>query len=169
MLNIIREKQIKTIMRGIPWLFNGEDQWFIQSWIFTGRTDAEVEAPILWPPDVTSRLIGKDPDAWKDWRQEEKGMTEDKMVGWHHWLNGHEFEQIPKGDEGQGSPACCSPRGCKELYMTERLNNHHQWLRLGTFTALAQVWSLVMELRSHKPQGVPHPSENHNEIPVYTH
>ena len=63
-----------------------------QSWIFIGRTDAEVETPILWPPDAKSRLIGKDLDAGKDWRQEEKGTTEDEMAGWHHWLNGHEFE-----------------------------------------------------------------------------
>ena len=63
-----------------------------QSWIFIQRTDAEAEAPILWPPDVNNSLIGKDPDAGKDWRQEEKGMTEDEIVGWHHWLNGHEFE-----------------------------------------------------------------------------
>ena len=62
-----------------------------QSWIFIGRTDAEAETPVLWPPDVKNWLIGKDPDAGKDWRQEEKGMTEDEMVGWHHWLNGHEF------------------------------------------------------------------------------
>ena len=67
-----------------------------QSWIFTGRTDAEAEAeaPILWPPDVKRWLIGKDPDAGKDWRQEEKGMTEDEMAGWHHRLSGHEFDQI---------------------------------------------------------------------------
>ena len=64
-----------------------------QPWIFIGRTDAEAEAPILWLPDVKNWLIRKDPDARKDWRQEEKGMTEDEMVGWHHWLNGHEFEQ----------------------------------------------------------------------------
>ena len=63
-----------------------------QSWIFIGRTDAEAEAPILWPPDVKSRFIRKDPDAGKDWRREEKGMTEDEMVGWHHWFNGHEFQ-----------------------------------------------------------------------------
>ena len=63
-----------------------------QSWIFIGRTDAEAEAPILWPPDTKGWLIGKDPDAGKDWRQEEKGTTEDEMVGWHHWLDGHEFE-----------------------------------------------------------------------------
>ena len=66
-----------------------------QSWIFIGRTDAEVEAPVLWPPDVRSQLIGKNPDAGKDWRQEEKGMTEGEMVGWHHQLNAHEFEQAP--------------------------------------------------------------------------
>ena len=66
-----------------------------QPWIFIGRTDAEAEAPVLWPRDVKSGLTGKDPDAGKDWGQEKKGMTEDEMVGWHHWLNGHEFEQIP--------------------------------------------------------------------------
>ena len=66
-----------------------------QPWLFTGRTDAEVEAPVLLPPDASSQLIGKDPDAGKDWRQEEKGVTEDEMVGWHHGLNGHEFEQAP--------------------------------------------------------------------------
>ena len=80
-----------------------------QSWIFTGRTDAEVEAPILWPPDVKIWLIGKDPDAGKDWGQEEKGMTEDEMVGWHHQLNGYEFKQIPGVNDGQGSLMCyCS-------------------------------------------------------------
>ena len=63
-----------------------------QSWVFTGRTDAKAETPVLWPPDVTSRLIGKDPDIGRDWGQEEKGMTEDKMAGWHHRLDGHEFE-----------------------------------------------------------------------------
>ena len=72
-----------------------------QPWIFTGKTDPE--ALILWPPDVKNPLIGKDPDAGKDWRREEKGMTEDKMVGWHHWLNGHEFEQSLRDGEGQGS------------------------------------------------------------------
>ena len=72
-----------------------------QPWIFIGRTDAE--APIFWPPDVKNWLIGKDRDAGKDWRQEEKGKTEDKMVGWHHWLNGHEFEQSLGHGEGQGT------------------------------------------------------------------
>ena len=76
-----------------------------QSWIFTGRTDAEAGSPILWPPDANSWLIGKDPDAGQDWRREEKGTTEDEMVGWHHWLNGHGFEQAPGDAEGQGSLA----------------------------------------------------------------
>ena len=93
-----------------------------QPWIFTRRTDAEAETPILWPCDTKSWLTGKDPDAGKDWGQEEKGMTEDKMVGWHHQLNGHEFEQALGVGDGQGSLACCSPRGCKESDMTERLN-----------------------------------------------
>ena len=78
--------------------------------MFIGRTDAEAEAPVLWPPDA-KRLIRKDPDAGKDCRQEEKGTTEDEMVGWHHQLNGLEFEQAPGDSEGEGSSACCSPRG----------------------------------------------------------
>ena len=93
-----------------------------QSWIFIGRTDAEAETPILWQPDAKNWLIGKDPDAGKDWRQNEKGMTEDEMVGWHHQLNGCEFEQALGVGDGQGSLACCSPWGCKELDMTEQLN-----------------------------------------------
>ena len=76
--------------------------------VFIGRIDAEAEAPILWPPDAKSWLIVKDPNAGKDWGQEEKGVTEDEMVGWHHWLNGHEFEQTPEDSEGQGSLVCCS-------------------------------------------------------------
>ena len=80
-----------------------------QSWIFIGRTDAEAETPILWPPDGKNWLIGKDPDARKDWRQEEKGMTEDEMVGWHHRLNGQEFEQALGVGDGQESLACHSP------------------------------------------------------------
>ena len=80
-----------------------------QSWIFIGRTDVEAETPRLWPPDGKNWLIWKDPDAGKDWRQEEKGMTEDEMVGWHHWLDGHEFEQALRVGDGQGSLACFSP------------------------------------------------------------
>ena len=92
-----------------------------QSWMFIGRIDAvaEAEAAILWPPDVKNWLIGKGPDAGKDLRQE-KGMIEDEVVGWHHWLNGHEFEQAP--GVGDGSLVCCSPWGHKELDTTEWLN-----------------------------------------------
>ena len=92
-----------------------------QPWIFIGRTGAEAEAPILW--HLMWRLIGlthwKRPWCWKDWRQEKKGMTEDGMGGWHHWFDGHEFEQSPGIGDGQGSLACCSPRSCKESDMTE--------------------------------------------------
>ena len=95
-----------------------------QSWIFIGRTDAEAETPILGPPEEKSWLIRKHPDPGKDWRQEEMGTTEDEMVGWHHWHNGHEFEQAP-GDEGQGGLACCSPRGDKELDTAEQLNSNN--------------------------------------------
>ena len=83
-----------------------------QPWVFLGGTDAE--APILWPLDAKSQLTGKDPDAGKDWGQEEKGVTDDGMVGWHHQLNGHEFEQTPGDSEGQGSLVCCNPWGHKE-------------------------------------------------------
>ena len=93
-----------------------------QSWIFMGRTEAEAETPILWPPDAKSWLIGKDPDAGKDWGQEEKGMTEDEMVKWHHWLNGHGSGWTPGVSDGQGGLACCGSRGRKELDMTEWLN-----------------------------------------------
>ena len=95
-----------------------------QPWIFIGRTDAA--APILWLPVVKSWLIRKDPDVGNDWRQKEKGMTEDEMVGWHHWLNGHEFEQASGDGEGQGNLVCCSPWSLKRVgrdWMTEK-----QWL-----------------------------------------
>ena len=128
-----------------------------QSWIFIGRTDAEAEAPKLWPPDVKSWLIRKDPDAGKDWRQEEKGTTEEKMVGWHHWLTGHEFEQTLKDGKGQGSLACCSPWGHKELDTTEWLNNNnneyscfhvthsfpvkfHPWIPITSHKAHGRYW-----------------------------
>ena len=93
-----------------------------QPWIFIGRADAE--APIFWSPDVKGQLTGKYPDAGKDWGQEEKGTTEDEMVGWHHWLDGYEFEQIPGDSEGQGSLAHCNPWGCKELDMSWWLKNN---------------------------------------------
>ena len=89
-----------------------------QSWIFIGRTDGEVETPILWPPDAKNWLLGRVPDAGQDWRREEKGMTDDEMVGWHHRHNGYEFEQAPEDSEGQGSRACCSSWGDKESDMT---------------------------------------------------
>ena len=104
-----------------------------QSWVFIGRTDAEAEMPILWPSDVKSWLLGKDPDAGKVWRQEEKGMTEGEMVGWHHWLDGHEFEQTPGVGDGQGNLAYCSPWGCKELDTTEQLNSTTKWVFLYSF------------------------------------
>ena len=93
-----------------------------QYWILIGRTDAEAETPILWPPDVKSWLIWKDPDAGKDWGQEEKGMTEDEMVGWHHWFNWHGFGWTPGTGDGQGGLACCGSWGRKEQDMTEWLN-----------------------------------------------
>ena len=85
-----------------------------QPWIFIGRTDAEAEAPVLWLPDVKSQIFGKEPDVGKDWRQEEKGTTDDEVVRWHHHLNIHEFEQVLEDSNGQGSLLCCSPWGCKE-------------------------------------------------------
>ena len=112
-----------------------------QSWIFTERTDAEAEAPILWPPDVKSQLIRKDPDAGKDWRQEEKRTTEDEMVGWHHWLNRHEFEQTLL-DDGQGSLVCYSPWGRKESDTTEQLN----WLTDGTSASGPRSYSSLISV-----------------------
>ena len=92
------------------------------SWVFIGRTDVEAETPLTWPPDAKSWLTLKDPDAGKDWGQEEKGTTEDEMVGFHHWLDGHGFGWTPGVGEGQGGLACCSSWGCKESDTTERLN-----------------------------------------------
>ena len=90
-----------------------------QPCIFIERTNAEAETPVLWWPDAKNWLIGKDPEAGKDWRQKEKGMTENETVGWHHWLNRHEFEQSLGAGVGQGNLACCSPWGCKESDMAE--------------------------------------------------
>ena len=103
-----------------------------KSWIFIGRTDAKAEAPILWPPDAKSQLIGKDSDAGKNWRQEEKGMTEDDMVGWHQRLNGRKFEKALGDGEGQGSLACCSPWGWKKSDgLSERQQNYLETWGLG--------------------------------------
>ena len=98
-----------------------------QSWVFIGRTDAEAEATVLGPPDAKNWLIGKDPDAGRDWRREEKGMTEDETIGWHHWLNGHEFELIHGVGDGQASLVCFSPMGRKE---SDTTGQHNWWLDL---------------------------------------
>ena len=99
-----------------------------QSWVFIGRTDGEDETPIFWPPDAKSWPIRKNPDAGKDWGQEEKGTTEDEMVGWHHRLNEHGFEWTPGAGNGQGGLACCGSWGHKESDTTERLNWTEVWL-----------------------------------------
>ena len=93
-----------------------------QSSVFFGRNDTKAETPVLWPPGTKKWLIGKDSDAGRDWRQEEKGKTEDEMAGWHHRLNGREFERTLGVGDGQGSLACCTSWGHKELDTTERLN-----------------------------------------------
>ena len=108
-----------------------------QPWIFIGRTDAEAEAPILWPPDTKNWLAGKDPDAGKDWRQKEKTTTGGRWLDqWlDHWLDGHEFEQAPGVGYGQGCLVCCSPWGCKELGMTEWLN----WTKMGEWQQTLEI------------------------------
>ena len=111
-------KNLRRLLR-VPWTVRSNQSILKdQPWKFIGRTNAEAKVPILWPPDEKSWLIGKNPDVGKDWGQEKKGPTEDEMVGCHHWLNGHEFEQTPGYSEGQGSLACCSPWGCKETDWT---------------------------------------------------
>ena len=110
-----------------------------QSWIFIGRTDAEAETPIVWPPDVNSWLTGKDPDTGKDWKQQKK-MTEDEKVGGHHWLDGRESEQAPGVGDGQGSLARCSPWGRKESDTAKWLN-WTELSRTGACAALACPWS----------------------------
>ena len=129
-----------------------------QSWVLIGRTDAETEAPILWPPDAESWLIWKDPDAGKDWGQEEKGRTEDEMVGWHHQLSGHEFGWTLGVGDGQGDLACCGSWGSKWSDTSELLNwnelkvyswilhsyfhCHFNWPKRGSWTYLR---SLLLE------------------------
>ena len=111
-----------------------------QSWVFIGRTDAKTETPILWPPDGKSWLIGKNPDAGKDLGQEEKGTTEDEIVGWHHWLDGHGFGWTPGVDDGQGGLACCGSWSLKESDTTEQLN----WTELN---------SCIISIKSSKTVG----------------
>ena len=135
-----------------------------QSWVFIGRTDAEAETPILGPPHVKSWLIGKDPDAGRDWGQEEKGTTEDEMAGWHHRLDGHEFEWTPGVGDGQGGLACCDSWGRKESDMTERLN----------WTELVSGKTLVFPFAHgsfyckgiHLPPSVEHPRAYHGDYGV---
>ena len=105
-------------LQGDPPVHSGGDQ----SWVFIGRTDAEPETPVLWPPHMKSWLIGKDSDAGRDWGQEEKGTTENEMAGWHHRLDGPKFEWTPGVGDGQGGLACCNSWGHKESDMTEQLN-----------------------------------------------
>ena len=115
----------------VPWTARRSNPSILkenQPWIFIGRSDAEAETPIPWSPDEKNWFTGQDSDAGKDWRQEEKGTTEDEMVGWHHRLNGHEFEQAPGVGDGQESLACSSPWGHKESDMTEQRN----WTELNT-------------------------------------
>ena len=113
-----------------------------QSWVFIGRTDVEGETPILWPPDVKSWLIGKDPNAGKDWGQEEKGTTEDEMAGWHHQLDGHGFGWTLGVGDGQGGLACCS--SCKESDTTEGLNWLTDWHFLIIYCSFIMSWNQII-------------------------
>ena len=124
-----------------------------QSWIFIGRTDAE--APILWPPYVKNWFIWKDPDAGKDWRQEKKGTTENEMVGWHHQLNGHEFEQALGVGDGQGSLACCSPWGLEESDTTEQFHFHFSLSCIGEGHGSPLQCSCLENPRAGEPGGLP--------------
>ena len=119
-----------------------------QSWVFIGRTDAEAEAPMLWPRHGKSWLIGKDIDAGKDWGKEEKLTTEDEMAGWHHRLDGHEFEWTLGVGDGQGGLACCDSWGHKESHTTEHLN----WTELNWTSSLAKTMKLLMSY----PKYIPH-------------
>ena len=112
-----------------------------QPWVFFGRTNAEAETPILWPPHAKIWLIGKDHDAGSDWGQEEKGMTEDEMAGWHHWLDGHEFGWTPGVGDGQGGLACCDSWGRKESDTTERMN----WTELNFISRYNTLWTKWMK------------------------
>ena len=117
-----------------------------QSWVFIGRTDDEAETTVLWPPHAKSWLIGKDSDAGRDWGQEEKGTTEDEMVGWHHWLDGHEFEWTLGVGDGQGGLAYCNSWICKESDMTEQLN----WLTNWTHTVVYAEVYIQFTLEQHE-------------------
>ena len=127
-----------------------------QSWVFIGRTDAEAEAPTLWPLDAKNRLTGKDPDAGKEWRQEEKGMTEDEMAGWHRWLDGRESEWTPGVGDGQGVLAYCSLWANKEFDMTEWLNwSELKWILKKHSQWVSESHSVMSDsLRPHGPHQI---------------
>ena len=119
-----------------------------QSWVFFGRNDGIAETPVLWKPHAKSWLIGKDCDAGRDWGQEEKGLTEDDMAGWHHWLDGREFEWTPGVGDGQGGLACCNSLGLKESDTTERLNWTELKVHMSYFLSWkcyiwAMTWSII--------------------------
>ena len=131
-----------------------------KSWVFIGRPDTEAETPVLWPPNAKSWLTGKDPDAGKDWGKEEKGTTEDEMIVWHHWLNGHGFGWTPGVGDGQGGLACCSSWGCKESAMTERLSwteaqRKPENTRVGSLSLLQWIF-----LNQEAPRGLLHCRQN---------
>ena len=133
----------------VPWTARRSNQSILKeiSLEYFGRIDAEAETLILWPPDVKNWLTGKDPDPGKDWRQEEKETTEDEMVGWHHWLNGHEFGWTLGVGDGQGGLECCSP-WCRKEYMTERLNNSHDGKHVEVSQKIKNAISSVLFSRS---------------------
>ena len=147
---VVLEKTLESPLDGKeikPVNFRGN-----QSWIFTGSTDDEAEAPILWPPDVMNWLLRNDPDAGKDWRQEEKGMAEDEMVGWQSQLDGHDFEQALGDGDGQGSLVCCRPWSHKEPDMTEQLNwTEPNWV---TIMNTSVWWVLSHNLHSWEPSSI---------------
>ena len=114
-----------------------------------GKTDAEAEALILWPPDANSQLIGKDPDTGKHRRQEEKGTAEDEMIRWHHQLNGHESEQAPWGGEGQGILVCCNPWGHKALDTTEQMNNNKADSKIYTEAQVPRITKQIIKRKNN--------------------
>ena len=120
-----------------------------QPWVFFGRNDAKAGTPVLWPPHVKSWLIGKDSDAGRDWGQEEKGTTEDEVAGWHHWLDGCEFEWTPGDGDGQGGLACCDSWDRKESDTTERLN----WTDIYNMLSTQNVYNVF----SRKSNNIKHP------------
>ena len=131
----------------VPWTARRSNQSILKQSVLSihgKRSDTEAEASILWLPDVKNWLIGKDPDAGKEWRQEEKGTTEDKMVGWHHWLNGHEFEQALGVGDGQGSLEWFRTWGLKESDRTEWWN----WTELNSLSSFVLLFTVIVSLKN---------------------